>query len=372
MKALAQQQADAGARGTVAVGMSGGVDSTMTAILLQQQGYTVIGVTMQVWDGSVPLAATGRAGCFGPGEVQDLEEIRAITQQLGIRHVTLPLADAYHRAVLDYFRSEYLRGRTPNPCVVCNQAVKFGALLTALQDHGIAFDYFATGHYARVGFDHTRGRYALQRGRDTAKDQSYFLSQLHQEQLRRVLCPLGEYRKADVKRLAERHGFAHLAAKKESQDFIESEQYDVLFAGRDLAPGPIVDLRGTVLGQHRGIVYYTVGQRKGLGIGGAGAPYYVVRIDACNNTIVVGRRADVFSNTLTAGQLNYIALERLERPLRATVKIRQQHTAAPALVTPRDAASAFVTFDQPQMAITPGQAVAIYDGDVVVAGGFIA
>ena len=163
--------------------MSGGVDSTVTACLLRAQGYQVMGVTMQVWDGSVPLPDTGRSGCFGPGEVRELEAIRALARQLGFEHVTLNLAQQYARSVLDYFRAEYLRGKTPNPCVVCNHTMKFGALLDAARAQGITFDYFATGHYARIGFDAARGRYLLRRGIDPTKDQSYFLSQLTQEQL---------------------------------------------------------------------------------------------------------------------------------------------------------------------------------------------
>jgi tRNA-specific 2-thiouridylase len=357
---------------TVLVGMSGGVDSTVTACLLRAQGWHVIGVTMQVWDGSVPLPDTGRSGCFGPGEVRELEEIRALARQLDFEHVTLNLAKQYARSVLDYFRAEYLCGKTPNPCVVCNHTMKFGALIEAARAQGIAFDYFATGHYARIGFDAARGRYLLRRGIDSTKDQSYFLSQLTQEQLRQVLCPLGEMTKTAVKAKAIEFGLPQLAARPESQDFIESDNYAALFAGRAIEPGPIFDTHGVELGRHCGIVYYTIGQRKGLGIGGGtGEPYYVVAIDACRNAVIVGRHAEVKTCALEAAALNWIALAAPTAPFRATVRIRQQHTPAPAWVTPLDGTRAHVVFDEPQLAITPGQVVVLYDDEVVLAGGFI-
>ncbi len=364
---------------TIAVGLSGGVDSSVTAWLLKQQGYKVIGLTMQIWDGSLPLADEGRSGCYGPGEPRDIEAAKSLAARLGIPHHVVPLAPEYATEVLDYFREEYRSGRTPNPCVRCNRSMKFGLLLERARAMGIAFDKFATGHYAQVDQDPASGRWRLRRAIDTAKDQTYFLSRLSQAQLSQVIFPLGAMTKPQVKAIAREIGWDDVVDKPESQNFIESKDYGVLFSDCEQAQGPIVDTTGKVLGQHRGIVNYTVGQRKGLGLGGTADPLYVVRIDACANTVVVGSHSELFSTRLTATDMNWISLASAPgQPLHVQAKIRQQHKEAPATIHDIGQASAPATpaletvFDEPQMSITPGQVVVYYDNDLVLGSGLIA
>lgn len=358
----------------MAVGLSGGVDSSVAAYLLQRQGYTVVGLTMQIWDGSLPLPDEGRSGCYGPGESRDIEAARALAGRLRIPHHVVSLAPEYAAQVLDYFREEYRAGRTPNPCVRCNRSLKFGLLLERARAQGIAFDRFATGHYARVEPDPVSGRCLLRRAVDRAKDQSYFLARLSPTQLQQVLFPLGALTKPEVKAIARELGWDDVADKQESQNFIESKHYGVLF-GEPGQPGPIVDTRGRRLGQHRGIVHYTVGQRKGLGLGGTVAPLYVVSIDACSNTVVVGTHADLFSGRLIASDLNWISVAAgPHTPLRIQAKIRQQHREADAVLRliPPDGKTAEIVFAEPQMSITPGQTVVFYDDDRVLGSGIIA
>ncbi len=359
----------------IAVGLSGGVDSSIAAYLLKQQGYQVVGLTMKIWDGSVSLPDEGLSGCFGPGEPRDIEAAAALAGRLGIPHHVIPLAEEYSGEILTYFRQEYRIGRTPNPCVRCNRRMKFGLLPERAHALGIAFDAFATGHYARIEVNPDSGRFMLLRAVDPAKDQSYFLSHLTQEQLATTLFPLGSLRKDSVKKIAREIGWPDLAEKQESQNFIESRSYSVLFSNESPPPGPIVDMHGNVLGQHKGIIHYTIGQRKGIGLSGTRGPLYVVRLDACANTVVVGDQQDLFSSALLAGEINWISIEAPPtRPLQVLAKIRQQHREAPARL------SATVTngnpvlrldFEEPQMSVTPGQAVICYDGDRVLCGATI-
>lgn len=356
---------------SVAVGLSGGVDSSVAAWLLKRDGWRVTGLTMSIWDGSVPIPDLGISGCFGPGEVRDLAAAKEIAARIGIDHRVVPLAEEYRKTVLAYFREEYLAGRTPNPCVRCNQRMKFGFLLEHARAQGVEFDKFATGHYARVRFDEATGRWQLLRGRDGGKDQSYFLSRLTQGQLSELVFPLGELRKGEVKEIARQLGWGDLAEKDESQDFIECEDYAVLFQQGDAKPGDFVTRAGNVLGRHRGIIHYTIGQRKGLELGGGGTPWYVLEIDAPRNRVVVGLREELYSRELAAGDLNWVALAGPpEQPLRCQVQIRQRHQAAPATVTAA-AGRLQAVFDEPQLSVTPGQIAVFYDADAVLASGTI-
>lgn len=356
---------------TVAVGMSGGVDSSVAAKLLLDRGHRVIGLTMQVWDGSLALPDNGRSGCYGPGEARDIELARRMAERLGVPHHTVPLTEEYKANVLDYFRHEYLAGRTPNPCVMCNRRVKFGAFLDKARAMGLGFDRFATGHYARVERDASTGRHVLLRGVDARKDQSYFLSHLTQDQLGLLVLPLGDLRKDEVRRIARDAGLGEAADQAESQDFIESDQYDAVFEGSPVAPGPIEDAAGRVLGQHRGIVYYTIGQRKGLGLSGTGEPLYVTALDACRNAVIVGGASDLLSGGLRVKDVNWIAVDGLCGPTAASVRIRQQHRGAAAILEPHADGCVEVRFEEPQVSVTPGQIAVFYDGDRVLGGGTI-
>ena len=360
------------AKKSVAVGLSGGVDSSVAAWLLKRDGWRVTGLTMSIWDGSVPMPDLGLSGCFGPGEVRDLAAAKEVANRLGIEHRVISLAEKYRETVLDYFREEYLAGRTPNPCVRCNQRMKFGFLIEQARAQGVEFEKFATGHYARVGRDDASGRWQLMRGRDARKDQSYFLSRLRQDQLSGLVFPLGERTKEEVKDLARELGWGDLAGKEESQDFIECDDYSVLFRKGDSRPGDFVDRNGNVLGRHRGIIHYTIGQRKGLELGGGGTPWYVVEIDAAKNRVVVGGRGELGAPELVAGDLNWIALDGPpERPLRCRVQIRQRHRAASATVSDAGNGRVRAVFDEPQVSVTPGQLAVWYDGDRVLGSGTI-
>jgi len=349
----------------VAVGMSGGVDSSVAAWLLRAQGHEVVGVCMALWDGAGDAAPTGRHACYGPDEAGDIQDAQAVCQSLGVPFHVFDCAREYKETVLAYFKAEYAAGRTPNPCVKCNHLMKFGFLPAMARRSGLDFDRFATGHYARVR--QSAGRWLLLKGADAKKDQSYFLHRLDQGQLAQSLFPLGELDKEEVRRLAADHQLP-TAAKRESQDFYCGDYADLLgFPSRD---GAIVDKGGNVLGTHRGVWNFTPGQRKGLGVAAA-EPLYVLGCDARSNTVTVGRKADALSSVFTVSNLNWIAFERLRAPLRLTVKTRSTHPGAWALVEPLGAGGAKVVCDEPQLAVAPGQSAVFYDGDVVAGGGII-
>jgi tRNA-specific 2-thiouridylase len=349
--------------------MSGGVDSTMAACLLKDEGVEVVGVTMRIGDGSVSPPGRRRSGCYGAGEPADLARAAEIAARLGIAHHVVPLGPAYERIVLEYFRREYLAGRTPNPCIVCNHRIKFGLLIEEARAAGMAFDAFATGHYARVAQD-ARGVSRLFRGRDREKDQSYFLFRLEQRQLAQLILPLGDLTKAEVVRRARERGFGDLADGPESQDFASPEDFAAVFHGAPVRPGPITDREGRVVGQHRGLVHYTIGQRAGLGVC-AGTRLYVQALRPQTNTVVVGRRDEVMSRECRVEAVHWIAGPPRDTVWRCEVRIRYRSTAAPATVRVREAGRADVAFDDPQFAVTPGQAAVFYAGDEVLGGGWI-
>ena len=354
-------------RKRIAVGLSGGVDSSVTAVLLLEMGYEVIGITMEIFDGAIALNAPQKHACYGPGEAEDVEKAASICKKLHTPFHTVDLKREYREHVIHYFRSEYLAGKTPNPCIVCNQKLKFGFLIDKAKSTGIDFDLFATGHYARI--EKTGGRYLLKQPADLSKDQTYFLYSLTSEQLSRTLFPLGEYTKSQVRELARSRGL-ETAERPESQDFIAGNDYSALFNGIEVEKGEIVDDRGNVLGTHPGIIHYTVGQRRGLGIA-SHRPLYVIKIDAENNRIVVGGKQSIFSRGLIARDLNFIAVERLDRPQAVDVKIRLRSKAAAATVFPHGNGKAKVVFRERQEAVCPGQSAVFYSDDTVIGGGII-
>lgn len=358
-------------RERVVVGMSGGVDSSVAAALLVEQGVEAVGVTLRVWPWKEPQDARSKFGsCCSPETVDDA---RAVARRLGIPYYLLNTEREFDRVVIENFAAEYSAGRTPSPCVVCNREVKFGSLLRrALAWEATAV---ATGHYARVEHDSRTGRYLLKSGRDPRKDQSDFLWPLTQAQLGAARFPVGELTKEEVRALARSWGLP-TADKPESQEicFIPENDYRHFLRRRTpdgFRPGPIVDREGRVLGQHRGLADYTVGQRRGLGITGARA-FYVLALDPVRNAVVVGGEAEMEETRLIATQVNFIPFDDLRGELRVTAKIRHSHTPASATLSPRTPGEVEVRFDAPQRAITPGQSVVFYQGDVVVGGGVIA
>ena len=354
----------------VVVAMSGGVDSSVAAAILKEEGYQVIGVTMQIWP-SDELADEGDrfGGCCGLGAIEDAKRV---AYKLGIPHYVMNFRDIFAQKVIANFCREYSLGRTPNPCIRCNQYIKFDALLERAK--GLGADFVATGHYARIEKDKASGRYLLKKGIDRRKDQSYVLYPLTQEQLGHTLLPIGNFTKVRVREIA-RELELPVAAKPESQEicFVPDNDYHrFLKEYIPLAekPGPILNKQGNILGEHQGIIFYTIGQRKGLGIS-AREPLYVVAIDRERNAIIVGTKKEVYGSELIASELNWIAMEEPKRPMRVKAKIRYLHQEAEAMVTPSGENRVQVRFEEPQMAITPGQAVVFYDGNIVVGGGTI-
>lgn len=352
----------------VVVGMSGGVDSSVAAWLLKEQGYDVIGVTMQIWQDEEPEIVEEQGGCCGLSAVDDARRVAA---SLDIPYYVMNFKKEFKENVIDYFIDEYLHGRTPNPCIACNRYVKWEALLKRSMDIGA--DYIATGHYARIE-QLPNGRYSLRVSETTAKDQTYALYNLTQEQLSRTLMPVGAYNKEEIRQMAEKIGL-QVANKPDSQDicFIPDGDYASYIeenSGVKIKPGNFVLSDGTVVGQHKGIVHYTVGQRKGLGLS-LGHPVFVLEIRPDTNEVVIGSNEESMSRYVRANKVNFMSVADIENGQHVWAKIRYNHRGAWCTVERTGDDEILCTFEEPQRAITPGQAVVMYDGDYVLGGGTI-
>ena len=356
----------------VVVGMSGGVDSSVAAWLLKQQGYDVIGVTMQIWQEEDDEIVEENGGCCGLSAVDDA---RRVAERIGIPYYVMNFREVFREKVIDNFVSEYEKGRTPNPCIVCNRYVKWEALLEKALALGA--DYIATGHYARI-VHLSNGRYAIEKAAFDRKDQTYALYNLNQHQLAHTLMPVGAYDKSEVRRIAEEIGLS-VANKQDSQDicFVSDGNYQAFiedYTGKKLPEGDFVDKNGKVLGHHRGIGAYTIGQRKGLNLA-MGHPVFVTRICPETNEVVIGEAQDVFGREVTASRMNYMALDHFEVGQELMAKIRYSHRGQMCRITGIEGTGeeqrVTAEFLEPVRAATPGQAIVFYEGDVVAGGGVI-
>ena len=346
--------------------MSGGVDSSVAAYLLKEQGYDVIGVTMQIWQEDKEYEER-EGGCCSLSAVDDA---RRVAQKLDIPFYVLNFRDSFKRNVIDYFVDEYIQGRTPNPCIACNKYLKFDELLQKAK--GIGADYVATGHYAKI--EERDGRFQLIRSKDHRKDQTYALYNLTQEQLEHTLMPCGEFTKDKIREIAKEIGL-DVHNKKDSEEicFIPDNnhgRYICEAAPNKVRPGNFVDKYGNVLGKHKGIVYYTIGQRKGLGLA-LGRPVFVTDINPVTNTVVVGPEEDIFKTDLVCKDINFISIDKLEGPMEVEAKIRYSARPAKATISPMENGRVKVSFEDKQRAITKGQSVVFYKDDLVVGGGII-
>ncbi|MDD6968056.1 MAG: tRNA 2-thiouridine(34) synthase MnmA [Firmicutes bacterium] len=348
------------------IGMSGGVDSSVAALLMLEAGYECIGATMRLYGGQ---ASPGSKTCCS---LDDVEDARSVAHRLGIKHYVFNFTEEFQQQVMDQFVAVYQTGGTPNPCIECNRYLKFGKLLQRARE--LSCDVLVSGHYAKVQQDPATGRYLLMRAADRAKDQTYFLACLSQQQLSRIRFPLGDLTKAQVRELAEKHGFLN-ARKHDSQDicFVPGGDYTAFltaYTGKELEPGDFLNTQGQVVGRHRGAVCYTIGQRKGLGLA-MGEPVYVCAKDMAAKTVTVGPNQALFSRELWAKDWVFFPFEQLTEPLAVTAKIRHSQFDRKATVYPEADGLARVVFDEPQRAISPGQAVVLYQGEMVIGGGTI-
>lgn len=351
----------------VLVAMSGGVDSTVAAAVLMKD-YQVSGATMRLFKNDEIKLDNSKTCC----SLDDVEDARNAAFRLGIDHYVFNFGDRFRECVIDKFVNAYINGLTPNPCIECNRSVKFDTLLKRAEITG--FDFIATGHYVRRDLDETTGRFRLKKGIDISKDQSYVLYNMTQEQLAKTLFPIGELTKTQTREIAEKHGLIN-AHKPESQDicFVPDGDYAAFieaYSGRNFPKGSFVNNNGEVLGEHSGIIRYTIGQRKGLGIA-LGAPAYVLKKDVGNNTVTLGSNDELFGTEVCAERVNWVSIECPEEPIRVSAKVRYNMKAQPGMLYPLEDGGVKVIFDEPQRAITPGQALVFYDGEVLLGGGEI-
>ena len=349
------------------IAMSGGVDSSAAAFLTKQMGFECMGVTMKLYNSEAD-SEKDNSCC----SLSDVEDARSVAFKLGMPYHVFNFSENFKECVIDRFVDDYENGRTPNPCINCNRYLKFEKLFKRAVQLG--YDYIVTGHYARVCYDETTNRFLLKKALDANKDQSYVLYSLTQEQLSHTIFPLGELSKPEVRAIAEENGFVN-AKKHESQDicFVTDGKYSDFieaYTGRKFPEGDFVDKNGSVLGRHKGIIRYTVGQRKGLGLS-LSHPMYVIGVNPDNNTVVIGESEDLFSSEVTAKNINLISVPDLFKPMRVKAKVRYRQAEQWAVAVQTDDDTLKIVFDEPQRAITKGQAAVIYDGDVVVGGGTI-
>ncbi len=356
-------------KGKVLMAMSGGIDSTVAAMLLIEQGYELVGVTFRSWDSISKACMEHETGCCS---VDSIFEAKKIATDLGFEHQILDIRELFKETVIGNFVSEYLKGRTPNPCVVCNEFIKWGALIDKADELGC--NYIATGHYAKIGCED--GRYFIRKGKDLTKDQSYFLWRLSQENLKRTLFPLGDFTKLEVRQMAADRGYIKLSKKRESQEicFVPDNDYRNFLNNNSpeyltIKPGNYIDKQGKVLGQHKGFPNYTIGQRKGLQIA-LGQPMYVTHINAATNEVTLGTKDDLLSNIVVVSNCNFMKMQPNAKPIKAMVRIRYRSSGGSATLEPIGD-KIKITFDNPIDSVTPGQSAVFYDGDDLLGGGFI-
>ena len=350
------------------IAMSGGVDSSVAALLMKEKGYECMGVTMKLFNNGDICIPREHSCC----SLEDVEDARYVSNTLGMPHYVFNFTDRFKEDVIDKFVYCYENGITPNPCIDCNRYLKFEKLFQRAKE--LECEYIVTGHYAKVEYNEETGRYILKKADDLTKDQSYVLYQMTQEQLKHTMFPLGGLNKTEVRKIAEAHDFIN-AKKHDSQDicFVQNGSYaDFIeeYTGKKYPPGNFVDINGNVLGRQKGIIRYTVGQRKGLGISHE-RPLFVLAVNSKENTVILTENEGLFTKTLTAKNINLITTEEIKEPVRLLAKIRYSHKEQPATVVQTDSDTITVEFDEPQRAITKGQAVVLYDGDTVVGGGII-